>query len=106
MSFILPPESRVAVALGGVLVAVYPPKPYKRTINEVIVTCSVASSVEVYRDIIVANSRVAQNPFGSDNTFNPVNRPVIPAGSQVYVRWPSAGASNTAQSVITFESVD
>lgn len=103
MRFTLPPESRTATVVGGVLVAVYPPKPYKRYINEVIVKCSVASSVEIYRDLISDSSRVASNPFGSDNTFNPVNRTVVNAGSQVFVRWPSATGSNSASAVITFE---
>ena len=103
--FQLPPETRQAVVINGALTAFYPAVPYVRRINEIQVTASGQSAVNVYRAIMDDNQRVATNPIGNNNTFNPTNRPTIPAGMEVFVRWPSL-ATGTAQATVTFEGDD
>jgi hypothetical protein len=90
----------------GVMTAIFPPVNYQRKINEVIVVCSVFGEVNIYRDIVSPISRIGTNRLGSNNTFNPANRPPIPPGSQVFVVWPSAtSATDEAMATITFEGV-
>lgn len=101
-TFQLPPQTYVAVVVNGRLTAVFPGVNYWRKVNEIQVVADAESGVDIYRGIIASPQRIATNPIGSNNTFNPANRPEVPPGFAVFVVWPDL-TSGVASATITFE---
>jgi len=102
-TFTQPPATITAIVAGGLLTAIFPPVPYQRKVNSLVVDCSQTSTVSVYRSSVISpSSLIATHPVGSKNTYMPVNRDVIPAGFPMVVVWDNA-TSGTASATAVFE---
>jgi hypothetical protein len=101
-NFTTPPITITATVIGGVLTAIFDPVAYDRKINSLVVSCDSVGPVNVFRGIPVGSGLIATNSIGGRNTYMPVNRDVIPAGSPMYIVWPSASAG-VATATAVFE---
>lgn len=102
-TFTQPPATITATVVGGLLTAVFPPVPYRRRVNSLVVNCSATSSVSVYRSSVTSDSSlIATHPVGNQNTYMPVNRDEIPAGFPMVVVWNNAPAG-VATATAVFE---
>lgn len=100
--FDVPDLSMTAVFRSGFgLVAEFPGLPYHTWVRAVTVLTSRQGPVNVYYSAITRTALIAQNNFGLNNTFAPVNARPIPWNAPVFVVWPNALNGDTGQATIS-----
>lgn len=87
--FYPPDYQSPSTVIGGVVTVLVPGVPYASRIRRAIVSCTGQSSVIIYSGM-PGGIVLAQNTFGSQNTFSPANPSPVPPGTPLYVQWPEA----------------
>lgn len=84
---IQPYDTRVASDRRAILPAV----DFERRITRINITGPLSSQAEVFMGTEAASSRVDKTARGSSNTAEYPNPLIVPAGTQVIVRWDKPG---------------
>lgn len=99
MGEFFPPDFQApSTVIGGIVTVLVPGVPYSSKVRRLIVSCSAQSKVFVYSGT-PGGIVIAQNAFGSNNTWSPANPSPIPAGTPLYVQWPQAVAGTDTASL-------
>lgn len=99
--FDAPDAAANGIFVGGQFIATIPGVAYKRYIRNIQVFCSQPSNVILYIDAITPSAQIAQNAFGQNNTWGPVNPRPIPWNSTIIVYWPLADVNASGYCVIS-----
>jgi hypothetical protein len=103
MTEFYPPDAiGVGRIVSGTLTITWDATPFRRKIRRIggITTTSADSTVEIYIGAIAPACRIANNPFGAQQGYTPVNPLPVPAGSQIYLRFPGALGTDTASALL------
>lgn len=100
--FDAPDAAANGVFINGAMTATFPGVPYKRYIRNIQVFCTAGNTnVILYLEAITPSAQIAQNQFGANNTWGPVNTRPIPYNSSILVVWPLAKSTDSAYCVIS-----
>ena len=93
-----------ATLVNGLPTCIFAPKPYARSITNIVVENGATSAVMVYRGSLTSVP-AARNDKGSSNTLQ--GRIALPAGQILYIQWSAPGDPvSSATARVSFERQD